>query len=104
MQEEQLQRRTDVLAEQALALICEAREEHRKSAAIIARAPVAWRISREVRDARYKAEAAIQFMLNGRWGSCSGCPRDPDGFPRPERCANTDRYDHQIDSTKDSEP
>lgn len=32
---------------------------------------------------------------NGRWGTCSGCPREG-GKVYPERCKYTDRYDHQL--------
>jgi hypothetical protein len=33
---------------------------------------------------------------NGRWGTCSGCPRDAKGTVFPERCGFTDRYDHNL--------
>jgi hypothetical protein len=33
---------------------------------------------------------------NGRWGTCVLCPREPSGFPHPEQCVETDRYDHQL--------
>ncbi len=33
---------------------------------------------------------------NGRWGTCSGCPRNKLGKVFPERCQFTDRYDHNI--------
>lgn len=33
---------------------------------------------------------------NGRWGTCSGCPRDLNGKVFPERCEYTGRYDHNI--------
>lgn len=39
----------------------------------------------------------IELLLrNGRWGTCSGCPRDPDGTIHPEQCQFTRRYDHNI--------
>jgi hypothetical protein len=33
---------------------------------------------------------------NGRWGTCTCCPRDEQGRAFPERCVNTNRYDHNI--------
>lgn len=32
---------------------------------------------------------------NGRWGTCVECPCET-GLLYPERCVNTDRYDHQL--------
>jgi hypothetical protein len=89
---------------EAMDLISEAREEQRRARAVAARATVAWRIGREVWDERYRAEAAVLFMLNGRWDTCVECPRDADDFQRPDLCANTDRGDHWLDGKKDSEP
>jgi len=37
-----------------------------------------------------------QFMRNGRWGTCAGCPRDNQNHAYPEFCSNTNRYDHQL--------
>jgi len=37
---------------------------------------------------------------NGRWGTCSGCPRDAKGNVFPERCEFTNRYDHNISPDK----
>jgi hypothetical protein len=37
-----------------------------------------------------------QFIRNGRWGTCAGCPRDEDGNVYPEFCGYTERYDHQL--------
>ncbi len=36
------------------------------------------------------------FSRNGRWGTCSGCPRTIAGGIFPEFCADTARYDHQL--------
>lgn len=60
-----------------------------------ARAADAYQRAKDV-EPRYVAAMVIQMLLNGRWGTCSGCPRDADGRPHPERCVNTDRYDHDI--------
>jgi len=38
----------------------------------------------------------VQFSRNGRWGDCSGCPRDTTGRAYPEFCQFTDRYDHML--------
>lgn len=40
------------------------------------------------------------ILRNGRWGTCSGCPREKTDV-YPERCDETKRYDHNIHSTKD---
>ena len=48
--------------------------------------------------AEYRAQALI--MRNGRWGTCGGCPGGAQGV-RLEQCSFTERYDHNIDSTKD---
>jgi len=37
------------------------------------------------------------FARNGRWGTCGDCPCDREGGVHPEFCANTLRYDHQLD-------
>lgn len=37
-----------------------------------------------------------QLIRNGRWGTCSGCPRDNAGFAHPHLCENTERYDHYL--------
>ncbi len=37
-----------------------------------------------------------QILTIGRWGTCSGCPRDIP-YKRPDLCQFTDRYDHHID-------
>ncbi len=37
-----------------------------------------------------------QFMRNGRWGTCVGCPRDKQNRAYPEFCSSTKRYDHQL--------
>jgi protein gp37 len=39
---------------------------------------------------------AAPMRRNGRWGCCSGCPRDAAGMRYPERCAFTARYDHNL--------
>lgn len=36
------------------------------------------------------------FDRNGRWGTCSSCPRNGRGDVFPEYCDYTDRYDHQL--------
>lgn len=41
-------------------------------------------------------DRAALLQRNGRWGTCSGCPRDAKGMPCPERCAFTDRHDHHL--------
>jgi hypothetical protein len=46
----------------------------------------------------YRSEELI--LRNGRWGSCSGCPRDKKTV-YPERCERTDGLDHNIHSTRD---
>jgi hypothetical protein len=42
-------------------------------------------------------DAFRQFSRNGRWGTCSDCPRDSSGNAYPEFCEWTDRYDHNLD-------
>ena len=39
-----------------------------------------------------------QLDRNGRWGTCVDCPRAQGDWHTafPERCENTDRYDHQL--------
>jgi hypothetical protein len=37
------------------------------------------------------------FLRNGRWGTCSGCPKSGDGSVYPEFCDYTSRNDHQLD-------
>jgi hypothetical protein len=50
-----------------------------------------------VKDAGRNHHHRISLLLRfGRWGTCSGCPRDPDGFPRPDLCEFTARVDHNI--------
>lgn len=46
-------------------------------------------------------DPALRFALTTfaricRWGTCVECPRDGDGWKLPELCANTKRYDHQL--------
>lgn len=36
------------------------------------------------------------FARNGRWGTCSGCPRDSEHVAYPEFCEFTIRYDHWL--------
>ena len=36
------------------------------------------------------------FARNGRWGTCSECPRDSDGRVLPELCQHTGRGDHHL--------
>ncbi len=48
-------------------------------------------------DAHWReVERTICLSRNGRWGTCGDCPRDEDGFPQPESCVNTARYDHWL--------
>lgn len=42
------------------------------------------------------ADGFRQLARNGRWGTCSRCPRDARGDAYPEFCESTDRYDHQL--------
>lgn len=42
------------------------------------------------------ATALIDFARNARWGTCSGCPVDGNGDKKPELCAFTRRYDHNL--------
>jgi hypothetical protein len=35
------------------------------------------------------------ILRNGRWGTCSACPRR-DGHVYPEECVETKRYDHLL--------
>lgn len=39
---------------------------------------------------------AALMQRNGRWGTCSGCPRDGTGMPYPERCEHAARHDHHL--------
>jgi protein gp37 len=43
---------------------------------------------------------ALLLARDGRWGTCSGCPRDDDGTPHPKRCQYTDRYDHNLEDDR----
>ena len=43
-----------------------------------------------------------RMMRYGRYGTCIECPRDGEGGIHPERCVNTERYDHQINATPGS--
>lgn len=64
---------------------------------LLTRAKDAFKRTPSIKSAHYKAQMAIQIILNGRWGTCVECPRDlEDFFPRPENCVNADRYDHDI--------
>lgn len=36
------------------------------------------------------------FARNGRWGTCTDCPRDSEENAFPEFCVNTERYDHHL--------
>lgn len=42
-------------------------------------------------------DAFRQFSRNGRWGTCSDCPRDTHGRAYPEACRETSRDDHALD-------
>ena len=37
-----------------------------------------------------------QFMRNGVWGTCGGCPRDSTGRTYPEFCSDKGRSDHRL--------
>jgi hypothetical protein len=41
-------------------------------------------------------ERTALLLRNGRWGTCSGCPRDALGHAFPEECKFTNRYDHNL--------
>lgn len=44
------------------------------------------------------AHAFRAFARNGRWGTCSSCPRDSAGQAYPEFCQHTTRGDHYLDA------
>lgn len=46
-------------------------------------------------------QASNQMIRNGRWGTCVDCPFDAAFAKHPELCENTDRYDHNLHTTKD---
>lgn len=49
------------------------------------------------RAALRNARTGIQALgRNGRWGTCTDCPRSGDGLVLPELCKNTKRSDHQF--------
>ncbi|HJV95715.1 MAG TPA: hypothetical protein VJ608_06745 [Albitalea sp.] len=37
-----------------------------------------------------------QFVRNGVWGTCAGCPRDSSRRAYPELCGFFDRHDHRL--------
>ena len=41
-------------------------------------------------------ERFMLFARNGRWGTCSDCPRDEAGMAYPERCNNTMLPPHHL--------
>lgn len=54
------------------------------------------RSKRKATRDRHVKSGLIQFARNGRWGTCSGCPRDENGLILPELCEYTQRYDHNL--------
>lgn len=44
-------------------------------------------------------EGRTLMLRIGRWGTCVDCPVDAKG-KHPENCVHTDRYDHNIHSTR----
>lgn len=44
---------------------------------------------------KYDGDNFEQFRRNGRWGTCTSCPKI-EGKAYPEMCVNTDRNDHKL--------